>query len=448
MGQPLRVIVVGAGFGGLGAAIECAERGMHVTLVERYPDSNSYGDIIDFFANGGRIIARWGGGEVAEQLAAVTFNKVQDMELCKYDGKSLYRDPWYHRPKDTGLQFAGHRGAMHSVVAKFVEKMGVKLVFGKAVVDYRETPDRAGVVTSDGEEIWGDVVIAADGARSLAREKVLGLKDEKSSSGWAIYRAFFEVSDETRKDPLLKDFTDPARERIRIWISSATTMLGYAWNSGKNIAWVLMHKMRPVPLTLLLQDTEDIAESWSLPADKEDVSPLLVDHDAVCRALLNATPRDRLIDYKLVFRKPVDTWVSRGGRSILIGDACHCHLPSSAQGGSQALEDAVTVAVCLEKANGDVPLALRAAERIRFNRSNVIHASGASNRDEWHEIDWNALELDPKVLANRRFPWMLDFDAKATAEEHFDRIAQDIKSGKQGTLEELSLPSGQTDEIA
>lgn len=41
--EQLKVIIVGAGFGGLGAAIECADRGMDVTVIEKYPDSNSQG---------------------------------------------------------------------------------------------------------------------------------------------------------------------------------------------------------------------------------------------------------------------------------------------------------------------------------------------------------------------------------------------------------------------
>lgn len=41
--KQLKVIIVGAGFGGLGSAIECAERGMDVTVIEKYPDSNSQG---------------------------------------------------------------------------------------------------------------------------------------------------------------------------------------------------------------------------------------------------------------------------------------------------------------------------------------------------------------------------------------------------------------------
>lgn len=41
--KPLSVVIVGAGFAGLTAAIECANRGMRVTVVEKYADSNSQG---------------------------------------------------------------------------------------------------------------------------------------------------------------------------------------------------------------------------------------------------------------------------------------------------------------------------------------------------------------------------------------------------------------------
>lgn len=47
VGAPLNIVVVGAGFGGLSVAIECKERGMNVTLIERYPDSNSAGGTWD-----------------------------------------------------------------------------------------------------------------------------------------------------------------------------------------------------------------------------------------------------------------------------------------------------------------------------------------------------------------------------------------------------------------
>jgi len=46
--KKLKVIVVGAGFGGLAAAIELADRGFEVTILEKYPDSSSQGGKLKF----------------------------------------------------------------------------------------------------------------------------------------------------------------------------------------------------------------------------------------------------------------------------------------------------------------------------------------------------------------------------------------------------------------
>lgn len=53
------------------------------------------------------------------------------------------------------------------------------------------------------------------------------------------------------------------------------------------------------------------------------------------------TPKDRLVDYKLVWRDPIPTWLSKSKKLAVMGDAAHCHLPTSAQGACQAVEDAV-----------------------------------------------------------------------------------------------------------
>jgi hypothetical protein len=101
------------------------------------------------------------------------------------------------------------------------------------------------------------------------------------------------------------------------------------------------------------------------------------------------------------------------------------------------------LAVCLEKAAGDVPLALQVFERIRFNRSHIIHESSITARDDMHYIDWESdfIKEHPETLNIPRMAWVIDFDAKADAEKHFDQIAADVKSGKRGTIEELSLPA-------
>lgn len=159
--------------------------------------------------------------------------------------------------------------------------------------------------------------------------------------------------------------------------------------------------------------------------------------------MVKATPPDVLVDYKLVWRDPIPTWLSRSARSVVIGDAAHCHLPTSAQGGSQALEDGLVLAMCLEKAHGDVSLALKVFERIRYHRSHVTHMSSISMRDTYHNVDWDGDDLKnhPEQMNLPRFRWVIEHDAKANMETHFDRIAHDVRSNRPGTLEELSVPA-------
>jgi salicylate hydroxylase len=73
-----------------------------------------------------------------------------------------------------------------------------------------------------------------------------------------------------------------------------------------------------------------------------------------------------------VYRDPLPTWVSKEGHTVLAGDAAHPHLPTSQQGASQAIEDGVTIAVCLDLAskNGiSIPLAMKAYELLRYKRT-------------------------------------------------------------------------------
>lgn len=166
--------------------------------------------------------------------------------------------------------------------------------------------------------------------------------------------------------------------------------------------------------------------------------------------MVNYTPKDSLIDYKLVWREPLKTWLPKSARILVMGDAAHCHLPTSGQGGSQSVEDGVSIAVCLRRAKGDVKLALRAFERIRYNRAHVIHMSSVSNRNEYHNVEWTPqfVKDHPGSLSLRRPEWIIEHDAKQFAEDNFEKVVEGIRSGKKGTLVELSLPAeGQIMEV-
>lgn len=82
---------------------------------------------------------------------------------------------------------------------------------GEQVVDYIdegvEGVDRkVGVICKSGLKVMGDVVLCADGPKSLARQKVLGLADNKVNSGYAIFRAHYFLTPEMRKNIHLSRF--------------------------------------------------------------------------------------------------------------------------------------------------------------------------------------------------------------------------------------------------
>ncbi|TQV95289.1 monooxygenase [Cordyceps javanica] len=432
--QSLHVLIVGAGFGGLTAAIECRRRGMQVTVIETYPTSLAYGDIIDFFPNGGRIIEAWEAGRVGRDLMKVCINQGDKLQYCKADGTIIWEEDWILEPHHFWRQYGGHRGQMHKVILDYAVELGVVFEYGDRVVQYVDG-EKPGVVTASGKQFTADVVVAADGPRSISRQQVLGLPDTKVNSGYAIFRAHFNLTEEHRTNPELEVFCDPTTDMTKLWIGKDLHMVVYTWNHGKDIGWVLTHK-----------DTEDIGESWSFPGKKEDVLACLTQggFESKLFEVVKATPETNIVDYKLVWRDPLNTWLSPTARIVVIGDAAHCHLPTSAQGGSQAMEDGVALAVCLERARGDVPLALRVMERIRFNRSHVTHMASITIRDGYHSFDFDGDEIfeKPQVLNLPRPEWVIEYDVEKASEEHFADLAADVKSGRPGTIQELALPAG------
>lgn len=223
--------------------------------------------------------------------------------------------------------------------------------------------------------------------------------------------------------------------KVRI-ISLQTDLLDHVLTEvSRDCAWVLTHL-----------DDANIAETWSFPGKKEDVSKYLKDagFPQIWDQALDATPADRIIDYKLVWRDAIPTWLSSSKKCAVMGDAAHCHLPTSAQGACQAVEDAVTAAICLQKCNGDVAAGLQVFERIRFNRSHVIHQASILTRNIYHKNDWtpDLVREYPDSLIIPFYPWVTDFDVFTNAEEHFDHLLQDVRSGKPGTIEQLALPAG------
>lgn len=82
--------------------------------------------------------------------------------------------------------------------------------------------------------------------------------------------------------------------------------------------------------------------------------------------MVKAAPADSLFDWRLMFRNPKPNWISKHGHVVQLGDAAHTFLPSSGNGATQALEDAVCLAACLQLAGkSQIPLAARVYNKLR-----------------------------------------------------------------------------------
>jgi 2-polyprenyl-6-methoxyphenol hydroxylase-like FAD-dependent oxidoreductase len=184
----IHVIIVGAGFAGLTAAIECHRKGHSVLLLESFPELKILGDIISFAPNSGRIFQRWPG--VDAKLDPI-IHKSDGLLYKTYLGETLTKQTWGSEARAYGKAYNGHRGEIHEIVYQYALDVGINIRLGHKVEDYFETDDEAGVI-ANGERFVGNVVLAADGVRSKGRTVVLGYEDKPKPSGYAIYRTWFD----------------------------------------------------------------------------------------------------------------------------------------------------------------------------------------------------------------------------------------------------------------
>ena len=153
-------------------------------------------------------------------------------------------------------------------------------------------------------------------------------------------------------DPRTKEFCENG-DTFNGWIGPDVHLLFSTIKNGSDCCWVLTHR-----------DEHNIDESWSFPGKLEEVFEVLKGWDPICKAIVEKTPS--LVDWKLVYRDPLPTWVSEKARILLLGDAAHPFLPTSAQGATQAMEDGVTIAACLKLAGRDnIPAAVRTHQDLR-----------------------------------------------------------------------------------
>jgi salicylate hydroxylase len=337
------VIVIGAGLGGCATALGMKHHGHSVVVYEKVRNFRRLGDSLGFGENALKLLERWGGKELYHKLTSIG-NQAPDMQIRRWhDGKILAQQPLMDM-----AGYIGHRGDYHEVLLNAVRDAGIPLHMGTEVVGFDE--DKPSVVFADGREEAADIVIGADGIKSRTRELVLGFTDAPRSSGYSCFRAYFP-GEHLREDPACRAFAD--HDCVNIWIGADTHLVQNTLRGGREFNWI-------VTRAISHEKDVEITESWFQAGDMAEVERCIATLDPRIAAAVRKTPPSHLLDWKICYRAPLPTWVSRSHRIVCLGDSCHPHLPTSAQGASQATESAAVLAVFLKLAGKEnIPLAVR-----------------------------------------------------------------------------------------
>ncbi|MEW2354801.1 flavin-dependent oxidoreductase [Spirillospora sp. NPDC029432] len=345
----MRVLIAGAGIGGLTTALSLHAAGIEAELVESARRPRPLGVGINLLPHAVRELTALGLGEAlagiglpAEEL--VHFDRHGNRVWGEGRGTALgYRWP----------QIFVHRGELQMLLLEAVqERLGADAVrTGTTLTGFTE---EAGGVTSrvrdqdtgTGSEIRADVLVGADGLHSAVRK---ALHPDEGGPLWNGVRLWRGT---TEADPFLDN-----RTMAVLGSKHAAKFICYpisreAADRGRALVnWLGEVQERPV-------DPDDPAGTaggltevpdWNREGRIEDVMPYFEDWNVPwldVPGLIKGA--GEILEYPMVDRAPLPFWTR--GRVTLLGDAAHPMYPLGSNGGSQAVLDARALAYELARA--------------------------------------------------------------------------------------------------
>jgi len=394
----MRIVVVGAGIGGLTAALALLKRGFSVQVIEQARQLGEIGAGVQISPNGNRVLAALG---LAGRIEAVASEPLGKRVRLWSTGQTwnLFDLGAISRQRYGFPYLTMHRGDLHRALVDGVSAMDPDAIrLGTHVDDLRVEGERV-VVCSEGVDIaTAELVIGADGVHSPMRRCLFG-DDAPRFSGIVAWRGVIEAA----------RLPDHLRQPY-----------GYNWVGPG--AHVIHYPMRNNTLVNLVGAVERAGwqvESWSQQGSTEeflgDFKGWHEDVQQLIRAV--ATP----YKWALMVREPMTRW-SRS-RVTLLGDACHPTLPFLAQGAVMAIEDGYVLARCLAATPGDVPGAIARYEAARIERTSKIVRGSTDNAARFHNpqlahAEGAAAYVDrewSEARVKERYEWLFEYNAETTA---------------------------------
>jgi len=338
--REIRALVVGAGVGGLTAAIALRKVGVEAMVFERVrsADQIRVGTGTHFWSNAMRVYQKIG---LADQIEAGG-SEVEHTEFWTSRGKLLADWKVGEQGRTLGVPSIGViRAEVQRVLLGALGHEAVR--FGAECTGFSQ--DATGVTAQfgGGREEHGDVLIGADGINSVIRDLVVG-PTKPRYSGWTVWLGVQTSMPELCPVGIHRIVSGPGARFV-------------FHHAGEGcLAWLAMENApegRP--------DAPSGRKAEVLDRFRGYMEPI--------EAIVEATEDPVIRRQDMYYCKPLKQWGT--GRVSMLGDAAHAMTSHVGQGACQAIEDGYVLARCLGE-DGDIVSALRSYEAQRLGRTTLI----------------------------------------------------------------------------
>ena len=380
--------MIGAGIGGLTAALSLDRAGFEVEVYEQAPELTTIGGGINMGANAVRILYRLGLAEGIERdgvLPAEHHTRRWD------DGRTLERSRV--NPRCVELYGAPHvtihRADLLAVIAAAFP--AERLHLGHRLLRFEDRGDGVEAAFDNGARTAADILVGADGIHSTVRARLWG-EEAPAFARCVAYRGLVPI------------------ERVRhlrvesgnqSWLGPGAHLVHYPVAAGRLLNFVGW-----------TEHDEWNREDWTDRATVGRALAAFAGWHAQVREIIAAA--DQTFIWALFDRDPLSRWSK--GRVTLLGDACHPMYPFMGQGAAQAIEDGATLAAVLA-AGGGPEAALLRYEALRLPRVTRLQEMSRANKLRFHMRDGPMREArdaawrDEPDRSPEALRWLYGFDA-------------------------------------
>jgi len=353
-----RILIAGAGLGGLTAAACLIKAGHTVEVYEQASQLGEVGAGIQVSANAMHVMRHLG---LEEALLAVGVKPEAYVFRLHDTGEVVQRFSLSQEELHGAPYTQLHRADLHDLLAARARKLdpGVVRLNHKAT-GFTERADGVELHFADGSSAKGDILIGADGVKSAVRGQLFGVTPA-TYTGDAAWRIV--VPTERLPNDLL--------ERVMsVFMGPHGHVVCYYLRGGALLNFVGC------------VETDEVSEeSWTVKTSWKNLKQHFTGWHPALQAIIDAADKDQCYLWSLFNRPPIRDWSSK--RVTLLGDSAHPSLPYLAQGAAMAIEDGAILTRALGMTD-DIAQALQIYQRNRVDRTAKVVLQSSANRELFH----------------------------------------------------------------